>query len=129
MKHNTSFTVYPDLCNYMTVNEKPCIHGGSLLLKMDRAAAECVKKLLSENFTECNLARTVGVDKVSFYCPASLGDLIEIECQVIYLGIKQIRVQVECFLYDPILKNKMADGIFSFCSFKDEQSHPHGIKL
>jgi acyl-CoA hydrolase len=124
MKHITYFTVFPDDCNYMQhLDGTPMVHGGTMLLKMDRAAAELARILIKG--TECNSVLTVGVNDVTFYHGAKLGDMIRLEVYPTAFGVKRIELLVECYV-DEV---KMCDGKFVFCSFKDGKSHPHGIKL
>lgn len=52
-KHSKVFTVYPDMCNYMTTGDnKPMVHGGYMLMMMDRCAAECSRRLLYDSKKE-----------------------------------------------------------------------------
>jgi len=44
LKHSTSFTVYPEMCNFY--EEGKMLHGGYALMMMDRCAAECSRRLL-----------------------------------------------------------------------------------
>lgn len=123
MKHKNSFTIYPEHCNYMEYEGKPMVHGGTMLLKMDRVAADFVRKLLRDS--ECNSARTVAVNSVSFITGAKLGDYLELECKLDYLGIKSIEISVTVKKEDG---KKMATGVFTFVSFKDDKPHKHGLK-
>jgi acyl-CoA hydrolase len=122
-----SFIVYPSNCNYMEFEGKPMIHGGDMLLQMDRVAAECVRRFLYNS--PCNNARTVGVNNVSFVRGAKLGDLIVLTAHIISVGIKQVKVLVSAFVEDSTGRYTMSVGEFSFCSFLDDKPHPHGIKL
>lgn len=122
--HRTSFTVYPEHCNYMQYEGKPMIHGGTMLLKMDRAAADCVRKLLRSS-PHCKSARTVAVDNIKFNKGAALGDYLEIYCEISYLGIKSIEVEVSVSKEDG---SKMAGGNFTFVSFFNDSPYPHGLK-
>lgn len=129
MEYNTSFTVYPGDCNpHKNPDGSMMVHGGTMLLKMDRAAAACVKRALYN--TECDTALTVGVDKVTFFFGAKLGDLINISAKVIDVGLKRITCQVSCFVEEWGGSQKvMAEGLFHFCSFKEGESEYHRIKL
>jgi len=126
--HKTTFTVYPDDCNFMKAigSDQMMVHGGTLLLKMDRTASECVRQALYK--TECDSALTVGVDKVTFHFGAKLGDMIHIESEIVELGFKRIGVKVECFVEEwGGNQKKMAEGMFNFCSFKNGVSHSHNL--
>ncbi len=126
--HTTYFTVYPEDCNYMKAigTDIPMVHGGTMLLKMDRAAADFARRLLKN--TECDSALTVGVDKVIFHHGAKLGDLINIIVTVQSLGLKRMSFRVECYLEENNSEKLIAEAVYHFCSFKDEKSHPHGLK-
>lgn len=132
MIHVTSFTVYPEDCNYMTVDSKPMVHGGTMLLKSDRAAAEAVKKLLIKSHVKNALTVSSQMD---FHEGAKLGDLIEIRCSLEDLGIKSLTIGVECHRMNPNgTYDKMATGSFRFCSMflntlnNRLQSAPHGLR-
>ncbi len=127
--HTTFFTVYPDDCNYMVHDDgSPMVHGGTMLLKMDRAAAELARLYLND--TECDSALTVGVDGVQFLFGAKLGDLIKILVKPSFFGIKRMTFLVECYVIERSGNEKlMCTGNFSFCSFKKGISYPHGKKL
>lgn len=128
MIHQTTFTVYPSDCNYMKVNSgEPMVHGGTILLKMDRAAAELARKCLYN--TECDSALTVGVENVIFHKGAKLGDIIDISVVDKAFGNKRMEFFVQCFVeHWGGEKELIAEGEFIFCSFKDGKSHPHGLK-
>lgn len=124
MKHITYFTVFPSDCNYYKHEDgAPMVHGGTMLLKMDRAAAELARLTLEG--TSCNSALTVGVDNVIFHHGAKLGDMIRLEVSLFEVGIKRMTFRVECYVKDTM----MCSGLYHFCSFKDGKSHPHGVKL
>lgn len=127
MKHTTYFTIYPSDCNYMKVADgSPMVHGGTMLLKMDRAAAELARKCLYN--TECDSALTVAVQNVGFLKGAKLGDLIEIQVSFEYCGKRRMEFYVECFVEKwGGEKECVAHGEFIFCSFKDGKPHPHGL--
>jgi acyl-CoA hydrolase len=129
MFHTTWFTVYPEDCNYMKVADgSPMVHGGTMLLKMDRAAAELARKNLYN--TECDSALTVAVHNLTFHHGAKLGDLIKIVVELQWVGKKRMHYYVECFVENWGGTHKLiADGEFVFCSFKDGKSHPHGLTL
>lgn len=123
----TSFTVYPSDCNYLKGDTgKPMVHGGSMLLQMDRAAANAVRMALFKS--ECDESRTVRAD-VTFYKGAELGDIIKIYSEIVKVGLKQIVCKVECMRVTPSGEEKMADGHIYFCSFKNGKSYPHGLRI
>ena len=134
MIHKTSFTVYPDDCNYMKADTgRAMVHGGKMLLKMDRAAAEAVKKALVKSDAETAL--TVK-SEVHFHHGASLGDLIEFSCTITHVGVKSIEVLVTADRFNPDgTTQPMAEGIFRFCTMKQSfvgghlMSCPHGLRL
>lgn len=124
MNHTTHFTVFPDDCNYMAhADGTPMVHGGTMLLRMDRASAELARLHLKN--TDCDSALTVGVNDVVFHHGARLGDMIKIEVKPTFFGVKRMSFHVSCFV-DEV---KMCEGVYHFCSFKNHKPHPHGIKL
>lgn len=127
--HNTYFTVYPEDCNYLKAlgTNIPMVHGGTMLLKMDRAAADYARRLLYNS--GCDSALTVGVTDVIFHFGAKLGDLINIVVTVKDVGIKRISFKVECYLEEGNNEKLIAEGIYHFCSFKDEKPFPHGLSM
>lgn len=128
MIYSNSFIVYPEDCNYHQIDGKLMVHGGTVLLKMDRVAAEHVRTLLYG--TSCDYALTVGVDKVCFYFGAKLGDYVILESIIESVHIKRITVKVSVYVEEKGGKRKLAaDGLFSFCSFKDGKSFPHGLTI
>lgn len=126
IKHTTFFTVYPEDCNYHIADSgRAMIHGGTMLLKMDRAVAECVR------LNTPLKALTVGVDNVCFDFGASLGDFIELEVEIVEVGIKRITCKVTCWLRQDYAGEGsllIASGRFHFCTFQGDKSHPHGLK-
>lgn len=125
--YKSTWTIYPEDCNHHEIDGKLMVHGGTVLLKMDRVAAEHVRTLLYE--TPCDYALTVGVDKVCFYFGAKLGDYIILESIIETINIKRITVKVSVYVEEKGGKRKLAaDGLFSFCSFKNGKSFPHGIE-
>lgn len=142
VNHSTSFTVYPDMCNYLhTHNAKPMIHGGYLTMQMDRCAADlCRLTLFSSKpirtgarqlqYT-ADYAVTVGIDKLVFNDGAELGDLLTLNASVLSLGVKRITISVVASRIDYKSTKIMAHGQFAFCAMSTEKqdSHPHGLKL
>ena len=103
---------------YMTIDAKPMVHGGTMLLKSDRAAAEAVKKLLIKSHVKNAL--TVS-SQMEFHEGAKLGDLIEIRCFLEDLGIKSLTIGIECYRMNPDgTYDKMASGSFRFCSMSPQ---------
>jgi acyl-CoA hydrolase len=127
--HKTTFTVYPSDCNYMKVGDgSPMVHGGTMLLKMDRAAAELARQYLYN--TGCDSALTVGVEEVKFLHGAKLGDYIIITVTPTGFGKKRMSFLVECHVEAWGGEKKLvATGVFSFCSFSNGQSWPHNITM
>lgn len=125
--HRKTFTVYPSDCNYMKVADgSPMVHGGTMLMQMDRAAAEFARKCLYDS--ECDSALTVGVNDVTFFSGAKLGDLINIDVTPLEFGNKRMEFLVQCHLEQWGGKEVLvAEGKFTFCSFKNGKSHPHGL--
>lgn len=128
LEYSTGFTVYPEHCNHELKKEATNIHGGEMLLQMDRCAAIAVRRVLYNNI--CDSYRTVGVTDVNFLKGAKLGDLITISAKIIEFGLKRIKVIVECNREDKTGENTlMANGIFWFVSFREDKPFPHGLSL
>jgi acyl-CoA hydrolase len=141
-KHTNSFTVYPDMCNYLRTNEdKPMIHGGYLAMQMDRCAADLTRLFLFSSVYvpsgqrqlkyRADYAVTVGVNDLVFFDGASLGDLLLLEAEITNLGVKRISISVEVKRIRTAEAHKMAAGIFHFCSMSSDKkgSHPHGLTI
>lgn len=130
-KHSTSFTVYPDMCNYMNVNDKPMVHGGYMLMMMDRVSAECSRRLLYSSPTQADSAVTVSVTDVTFFVGALLGDIIFLEAEVVKLGNKRIEIQVTGFRESCTgSREKICEGKFIFVSrYGGDVSMNHGLVL
>jgi len=129
-KHTTSFTVYPEDCNYMTASDtnRPMVHGGYMLMRMDRVAAECARRALYSSV--CDSALTVKVEGVTFYVGASLGDIIFLEAELTKVGIKSMNINVVGFREDSSgKKEKICDGTFVFVSKYGDKTFPHGLKI
>ena len=112
--HSTTFTVYPEMCNFY--KEGKMLHGGYMLMMMDRCAAECSRRLLyhatlqeittiieyssiddklsRQDYVKANSALTVNVTDVTFFIGAALGDIIFLNAEVVKLGNKRIEIQV-----------------------------------
>lgn len=112
------------------------VHGGAMLMAMDRCAADlCRLTLYSSESSDPDYgpprtALTVGVEKVEFHSGALLGDLIFIEAEIIKLGVKRMEVQVDCYISHSDRQVHMCCGTFIFCSVhKPGKSLPHGLRL
>lgn len=136
---DTFFTVYPEDCNYMQSEGKLMVHGGSMLLKMDRLAAECARRALYG--TECNGVLTVAVKDVSFEVGAVLGDIINLTATIVKVGVKSIQVEVigyrdrlewelkqQKYVFESY-SQVITKGLFVFVSTLNGKTHAHGLKL
>lgn len=126
---DTTFTVYPEHCNYMTVEDglTPMVHGGALLLKMDRAASDCVRLLLFKNNVEFDQALTVAVEHVEFLRGAKLGDLLDLQCIISKSGITSLTIGVNVYRQNKDGEALMARGKFRFAIRKNNRGVKHGI--
>lgn len=121
----TNFVVFPDDCNY---NNPPSIFGGKMLAEMDICAAMTARQQLYG--TSMTDSITVGVDKVMFLRPAFIGDVVHLHGKITALGNKSLTIFVECFREDKFgVKEKMAQGIFTFVSRFGGNVSEHGLKL
>lgn len=136
----------------MTVEDKAMVHGGYMLMMMDRCAAECSRRLLYDavsqeqtitvkdvfshkdvcyvDYIKANSALTVNVTDVIFFIGASLGDIIFLNAEVVKLGNKRIEIQVTGEREnDKGDREKICTGKFVFCSMYNGESVPHGLTL
>ena len=133
IKHSTSFTVYPEMCNFY--EEGKMLHGGYALMMMDRCAAECSRRLLydAQLITEkikANSAVTVNVTDVTFFVGAMLGDIIFLNAEVVKLGSKRIDIQITGERENSKgEREKICEGKFVFVSMHNNKSVPHGLTL
>jgi acyl-CoA hydrolase len=70
------------------------VHGGSVMKWIDQAAYTCARTW-AESYCV-----TVYVGGIRFYKPISIGEVIKIECAVIYTGSSSIHIMVEVYSRD-----------------------------
>lgn len=134
MRYTTSFIVFLEHCNHL----KELIFGGAFMAQMDLAAAHCVRRLL---FDAAEGVEHSVTHKASFefHKPAYVGDLLELESEIMSLGEKSIVVQVIAWRNKRRNRVKIATGDFVFISVGDVDdltSHPeflpykaHGLRV
>ena len=115
-----TFTVFPDDMNYAG-----SLFGGKILAEMDIAAANAARKLLRG--TDCEGAVTASLDRVDFKKPAKLGDIIELQANVVGLGRTSIVISVSVNKEDlrTGVVEQICDARFTFIALKDGKPHPH----
>jgi acyl-CoA hydrolase len=119
----TDFTVFPEHINVVGT-----LFGGTLLGKMDIAAATLARKLLYG--TESDGAVTASMDKVDFLSPGHVGDLIIIKSTLKSLGRSSMLIKCSVYREDRKgEKQKMCTGIFTFVSMKDGKPYQHGLSF
>jgi acyl-CoA hydrolase len=112
-----SFTVFPDGLNYFGT-----LFGGKVLAEMDIAAGKAVRRLLYN--TGCDGAATVSVDKVDFKRPAYLGDIIELEAEIVSLGNTSVKIRVTVTKEDSTGEvNQICEACFTFVALKDKKPY------
>lgn len=67
------------------------VHGGSVMKWIDQAAYTCARTW-SESYCV-----TVYVGGIRFYKPINIGEVIKIDCAVIYTGTSSIHIMVEVY--------------------------------
>ncbi|MFT4859972.1 MAG: acyl-CoA hydrolase [Algoriphagus sp.] len=67
------------------------VHGGSVMKWIDQAAYTCARTW-AESYCV-----TVYVGGIRFYKPISIGEVIKIECAVVYTGSSSIHIMVEVY--------------------------------
>lgn len=110
---DTYWQIYPEDCNPLTIGGKLMVHGGTVLLKADRAAAVFVKKMILRDDAADLVGLTVGVENAQFFSAAKLGDTVRINCKILELGRTRMTVYVRIFLEE----EKIFEADISFCSF------------
>ncbi len=86
--HKTSFQFISEPSD---VNFGGKVHGGSVMKWIDQAAYTCARTW-SENYCV-----TVYVGGIRFYKPINIGEVIKIDCAVIYTGTSSIHIMVEVY--------------------------------
>ncbi len=86
--HKTSFQFISEPSD---VNFGGKVHGGSVMKWIDQAAYTCARTW-SESYCV-----TVYVGGIRFYKPINIGEVIKIDCAVIYTGTSSIHIMVEVY--------------------------------
>jgi acyl-CoA hydrolase len=119
----TDFTVFPDHINFTGT-----LFGGTLLGKMDIAAATLARKLLYN--TDADGAVTASMDKVDFLVPGYLGDLITIKSVLKSLGRTSMLIQCKVYREDRRGNvEKMCTAMFTFVAVKEGKPTPHNLSF
>ena len=123
LEYITDFTVFPDHINFTGT-----LFGGTLLGKMDIAAATLARKLLYN--TEADGAVTASMDKVDFLVPGHLGDLITIKSALKSLGRSSMLIQCKVYREDRKgFTQKMCTAMFTFVAVKEGKPIPHNLSF
>jgi acyl-CoA hydrolase len=106
----------------------PLIFGGALFSQMDLCAANTVKQVLKEYTLGCS-AITHKVE-VEFSGPSYVGDLIELEGEIISMGAKSIVVNVKAFRSNyEVTRLSIAGAKFIFVTIESIDLHDKPNKL
>ncbi|MDG1276607.1 MAG: acyl-CoA thioesterase [Algoriphagus sp.] len=99
------------------------VHGGSVMKWIDQAAYTCARTW-AESYCV-----TVYVGGIRFYKPISIGEVIKIECAVIYTGSSSIHIMVEVYSRDfsEHVFEKKTHCIIIFVAV-DEKGEPKKVK-
>ncbi len=99
------------------------VHGGSVMKWIDQAAYTCARTW-AESYCV-----TVYVGGIRFYKPISIGEVIKIECAVIYTGSSSIHIMVEVYSRDfsEHVFEKKTHCIIIFVAV-DENGDPQKVK-
>jgi len=126
--------VFPEHCNHL----KELIFGGAFMAQLDLTAAHCVRRAL---FDTENGVKNAVTHKASFTFlkPCYVGDLIEMEANVVGLGPKSLQVTVKARRNRNRVYDDIAEAEFVFISIGeiiDLTTHPnflpykeHGLKV
>ena len=87
----TSFSIYPEHCNYLPLKDSLMVHGGILLKEADRIAAIEVKEFL--RLTRLK-GLTVGVNNCQFHKACKLGETLTLSSFISSVNKSRINVWV-----------------------------------
>jgi acyl-CoA hydrolase len=118
--HKTSFQFISEPSD---VNFGGKVHGGSVMKWIDQAAYTCARTW-SESYCV-----TVYVGGIRFYRPINIGEVIKIDCAVIYTGGSSIHIMVEVYSRDFAERKfvKKTHCIIIFVAV-DEKGEPKKVK-
>lgn len=88
LAHKTTFQFISEPSD---INFGGKVHGGSVMKWIDQAAYTCARTW-AESYCV-----TVYVGGIRFYKPINIGEVIKIECAVIYTGTSSIHIMVEVY--------------------------------
>ena len=99
------------------------VHGGSVVKWIDQAAYTCARTW-SESYCV-----TVYVGGIRFYKPINIGEVIKIDCAVIYTGSSSIHIMVEVYSrsFEEKKFEKKTHCIIIFVAV-DEKGEPKKVK-
>ena len=99
------------------------VHGGSVMKWIDQAAYTCARTW-AESYCV-----TVYVGGIRFYKPISIGEVIKIECAVVYTGSSSIHIMVEVYSrnFSEHVFEKKTHCIIIFVAV-DENGDPKKVK-
>lgn len=118
--HKTSFQFISEPSD---INFGGKVHGGVVMKWIDQAAYTCARTW-SESYCV-----TVYVGGIRFYKPINIGEVIKVDCTVIYTGSSSIHIMVEVYSRDFSHKEfeKKTHCIIIFVSV-DENGEPQKVK-
>ncbi|SFA99660.1 acyl-CoA thioesterase [Algoriphagus aquimarinus] len=118
--HKTSFQFISEPSD---INFGGKVHGGVVMKWIDQAAYTCARTW-SESYCV-----TVYVGGIRFYKPINIGEVIKVDCSVIYTGSSSIHIMVEVYSRDFSHKEfeKKTHCIIIFVSV-DENGSPKKVK-
>ncbi len=118
--HKTSFQFISEPSD---INFGGKVHGGVVMKWIDQAAYTCARTW-SESYCV-----TVYVGGIRFYKPINIGEVIKVDCSVIYTGSSSIHIMVEVYSRDFAHKEfeKKTHCIIIFVSV-DENGSPKNVK-
>lgn len=119
-QHKTTFQFISEPSD---INFGGKVHGGSVMKWIDQAAYTCARTW-AESYCV-----TVYVGGIRFYKPISIGEVIKIECAVIYTGSSSIHIMVEVYSRDfsEHVFEKKTHCIIIFVAV-DEKGEPKKVK-
>ena len=105
-----------------TTNHYDTLFGGTALQMMDEVAFICATRFARKRMV------TVSSDRVDFKHPIPAGTLVELIAQVIKVGTKSLKIQVDIFIEEMYedARKKAITGTFTFVAI-DEDKNPIAV--
>lgn len=103
---------------YADANAQGNIHGGEIIKRMDTVAGQTAKEYAG------GPAVTASMDQAAFYEPVAVGDTLEIDAYLDYVGTTSMMVRVDAYVRDYVddSREKTTAAYFTFVAIDDDGS-------